>query len=406
MQNKTGGIVFLNIAISLLLISAAFLLKNAFFTLYAAALSYILLRKYRYVCAAAVVINAYLLFIQSNFMFSISFLIIIAALFSSVLLYKKGRLLQLHAVRRRFNFILKSYTEVKDSNRRLQKEKLILSKKLRRYIELYNFIRAFERTRGIDKFKEELDFFLISISSIRYFNFTYTRYFKEVIQYTHTKAASAAKLYKYRETRKNTVLIIQSSDKINHEDKVFFKMIHSILAVEGEKIYLLEQLAKVSILDTLTKLYTHTHIKGVLTREIKRSTRYGETLSAAMVDIDDFKKVNDTYGHLTGDAVLRKLTKIFLSFLEPSFVRIGRYGGEEFLFIFLNSDEAEASAFMNDVREKIEQTSFGKPHITISVGIASFPNAGTNTDALIAAADTALYSAKKKGKNRVETYEH
>lgn len=406
MQSKTGGIVFLNIAVSLLLISAALLLKNAFFTLYAAALSYILLQRYKYVCAAAVIVSSYILFIQSNFVFSISFLIIIAALFSSILLYKKGKLMQLAAFRRRFTFILKSYTEVKDSNRRLQKEKLILSKRLRRYIELYNFIRAFERTRGIDKFKEELDFFLFSISSIRYFNFTYTRYFKEVIQYTHAKAASTAKAYKHRETRKNTVLIIQSSDKISHEDKVFFKMIHSILAVEGEKIYLLEQLAKVSVLDTLTKLYTHTHIKEVLTREIKRSTRYGETLSAAMVDIDDFKKVNDTYGHLTGDEVLRKLTKIFLSFLDPSFVRIGRYGGEEFLFIFLNSTEAEATDFMNNVREKIEKTSFGKPHITISVGITAFPNAGTNADAIIAAADTALYSAKNKGKNRVEIYEH
>jgi diguanylate cyclase (GGDEF)-like protein len=155
--------------------------------------------------------------------------------------------------------------------------------------------------------------------------------------------------------------------------------------------------------DSLTGLLNHTNLKESLATEIQRAHRIGTSVSFAMVDIDHFKQVNDTYGHLMGDRVLRSLAWLLQERLRKTDT-IGRYGGEEFGIVFFNTDVHNCVATMNRIRE-----SFGRIHhqvsehefsVTFSCGVAAFPEHRT-AGALTLAADRALYAAKQNGRNRV-----
>ncbi len=155
--------------------------------------------------------------------------------------------------------------------------------------------------------------------------------------------------------------------------------------------------------DSLTGLLNHSNLKEQLNREIKRAERTGSTLCFAMLDLDFFKKVNDTYGHLIGDRVLKTLSHLLRERLRRSDI-IGRYGGEEFAVILFNTNIEDARIVMEGLRENFSQilqrsgdTQF---KVTFSCGIAQFPDFSSAED-LTAAADEALYRAKDSGRNRV-----
>jgi diguanylate cyclase (GGDEF)-like protein len=154
--------------------------------------------------------------------------------------------------------------------------------------------------------------------------------------------------------------------------------------------------------DSLTGLLNHSNLKEQLNREVMRSKRTGSEICFAMIDVDHFKKVNDTYGHLTGDRVLRGLARLLQERLRATDI-IGRYGGEEFAVILLNTDLENAEQIVNEIRDKFskltQRVNGSEFHVTFSCGIASFPDYDT-TDSLNEAADNALYEAKEKGRNR------
>ena len=129
--------------------------------------------------------------------------------------------------------------------------------------------------------------------------------------------------------------------------------------------------------------------------------RYQRTYSIILIDIDYFKKINDNYGHLTGDYALQKISSIMQQSIRLTDI-IGRWGGEEFIIISQNTDEDGAYKLAEKIRLKVEETSFKDiDNLTISIGIAQIhPN--QNTDYLINKADEALYRAKNNGRNRVE----
>ncbi len=166
-----------------------------------------------------------------------------------------------------------------------------------------------------------------------------------------------------------------------------------------------KRLRKLSITDGLTGLFNHRHVHELLRDEWERSLRSGEPVGVAMLDLDRFKSINDTYGHPTGDVVLYETARI-ISETAREIDMVGRYGGEEFIAILPNTDEEAAAHFAERVREAVEAHLYrdedNEIHMTVSCGVASAPLQGTDSpEALLKMADEALYSAKTSGRNRV-----
>ncbi|MEK7995394.1 MAG: diguanylate cyclase [Planctomycetota bacterium] len=168
----------------------------------------------------------------------------------------------------------------------------------------------------------------------------------------------------------------------------------------------LEQLATV---DQLTGLHNRRMCYSILKAEIAHAERFGGPVSFLMLDIDHFKRVNDTYGHVAGDQVLEQL-----GLLLKEFVRDGdsvcRYGGEEFAVILRDADMADAASMAERLRANIEQGGFDvgggqRLKFNVSIGVAAYPESASSIEKLIEAADTALYAAKDAGRNRISQYE-
>ena len=155
--------------------------------------------------------------------------------------------------------------------------------------------------------------------------------------------------------------------------------------------------------DSLTGLLNHSNLREHLTREILRATRAQSNLCFAMIDLDHFKLVNDTHGHLIGDKVLKSLSRMLQERLRRTDI-IGRYGGEEFGVILLNTDGNNGERILNEVRNNFSrihhQAEDEEFFVTFSCGIACF-SAFQDARSITNAADRALYEAKEGGRNRV-----
>ena len=174
--------------------------------------------------------------------------------------------------------------------------------------------------------------------------------------------------------------------------------------VEKELQEAVKKTTKLSITDTLTGIRNRLYLDQFLEEEIQRSQRYGNHLSIILIDIDDFKKVNDQYGHIIGDKVLVDLVDMISPMIRKTDV-FGRWGGEEFLIICTETDLNNAVILAEGIRSKIDAYTFdtvGKK--TVSMGVTDFvPN--DTIVSMISRADKALYRAKEHGKNRVAFYE-
>lgn len=158
--------------------------------------------------------------------------------------------------------------------------------------------------------------------------------------------------------------------------------------------------------DNLTGLLNHSRLKDQLHIDVARADRRGERLAFAMLDIDHFKSVNDTHGHLVGDRVIKTLARVLRQRLRVT-DSIGRYGGEEFAVILPDAGVDEAEGVLNEIRAsfaKIRQMGASGPFsVTFSGGIATFPRCRDATD-LVLRADKALYAAKRSGRDRICTH--
>jgi len=173
------------------------------------------------------------------------------------------------------------------------------------------------------------------------------------------------------------------------------------------EINVFEEEIKTLQIDHLTGLYRRSHFENVLQIELKRAKRHRSKFSIVFFDLDNFKKVNDTYGHLAGDHVLTKVADIILSNQREEDTAV-RYGGEEFVLIMPHTNSIQALIFAERVREKVEAVDFNFDNkimnLTISGGISTFPENGDKVKDLLKAADSALYSAKNSGKNEIVVY--
>jgi len=160
--------------------------------------------------------------------------------------------------------------------------------------------------------------------------------------------------------------------------------------------------------DLLTGLPNRAEILDALDKELARSRREGRAVSVVMADLDRFKAVNDTYGHMGGDAALRETAARFAKAVR-SYDKVGRYGGEEFLFILPGCDAGNAARLAERVREALADepinTAEGIIRLTVSLGVACAHDVPAPTvQALVGAADAALYEAKRLGRNRVARF--
>jgi diguanylate cyclase (GGDEF)-like protein len=178
----------------------------------------------------------------------------------------------------------------------------------------------------------------------------------------------------------------------------------AVTALQSARQY--EEIKRLTFIDALTPAYNHRYFQEALSKEIHRHSRTGHELALAMLDIDNFKKINDTFGHPVGDEILKGLVEELMRNARDSDV-VARYGGEEFAIIFPDTAVISARDAANRMRELVERREFPLPavnrtlFITVSVGVAVYPRDGTTAADLISRADTALYFAKKNGKNQV-----
>ena len=185
-----------------------------------------------------------------------------------------------------------------------------------------------------------------------------------------------------------------------------FSYLTNQASVSVENVDLHETVQRQAVTDELTGLFNHRRFQEVMTQEVERARRYGQEMGLIMLDIDNFKRVNDTYGHMQGDMVLREVARV----LRQSSREIdepARYGGEEMAVALPQTDLEGAYRFAERVRRRIEALDLpllegdGTLKVTASFGAASLKSSSDDgKDALVAAADAALYRAKRSGKNR------
>jgi diguanylate cyclase (GGDEF)-like protein len=166
---------------------------------------------------------------------------------------------------------------------------------------------------------------------------------------------------------------------------------------------------KLSNSDELTELANYRYFSETLQKETSRAKRYNRPLSLMMIDIDDFKSCNDTYGHPAGDMVLKRIASLIKKNTRGCDL-VARYGGEEFSVILPETSEEEAHVVTERIRESIDKFEFktedGKPigNLSVTIGLSSIPKKANNKKELISTADSALYSGKASGKNCVVVY--
>lgn len=168
-----------------------------------------------------------------------------------------------------------------------------------------------------------------------------------------------------------------------------------------ERIQAEKELEKLAMMDRLTQTYNRLKFEDIIIKEIERARRYDQPLSIILFDIDHFKKVNDSYGHLTGDSVLKTLAGIVRNSTRNSDFLV-RWGGEEFLVVAPMTRGEGAVVLSNRIKTAVEERSFDKVgRVTVSIGVTQFKK-DDSEEAFIKRADDALYKAKKNGRNRIE----
>jgi len=166
-----------------------------------------------------------------------------------------------------------------------------------------------------------------------------------------------------------------------------------------------ENKLRLADIDELTGLYNRRFFDKSLNTELQRPKRYNMTFSIMYLDLDDFKKINDNYGHRQGDLVLRSFAEIVTQLIRAEDVA-ARYGGEEFVILIPQTDSQNAKVLYNRIAASLAGYSFlGDAHVTVSAGIAEFPRHGIEIYTLMENADRALYFSKGSGKNKVTVLE-
>jgi diguanylate cyclase (GGDEF)-like protein len=200
------------------------------------------------------------------------------------------------------------------------------------------------------------------------------------------------------------VLALDSSkaDAFRDGDQQSLESVADICATAIQNAHYVDRVKQLAYLDGLTGIFNRRFFELRIMEEIARARRYGTGMAVIMADIDEFKRLNDEFGHVLGDEVLRQVSSLFHQQVRKVDV-VCRYGGEEFAILLTQVTPEQAITVAGKLRKMVEGWQFpGVPRtVTISAGAAAFPQHGTTRDGLVKAADSALYAAKQAGRNAV-----
>lgn len=200
---------------------------------------------------------------------------------------------------------------------------------------------------------------------------------------------------------------ILTLEGIKEEELSRIQILVDRFVYEFDRIQLYENVQKLAITDWMTGAYVRRYFFKRLDEELNRSKRFNLKFSFLMIDIDNFKMINDRYGHIVGDGVLKHIAKLIMSTVRGVDL-VGRYGGEEFAAILLDTDEKAAMYVAERIRRSVEDDAFRiydlELHCTVSVGLATYNSSIREAGEIVDWADSALYQAKRQGKNRVCAY--
>ncbi|MBI5419696.1 MAG: GGDEF domain-containing protein [Deltaproteobacteria bacterium] len=191
-----------------------------------------------------------------------------------------------------------------------------------------------------------------------------------------------------------------------NDERHYASMLADIFSSAYKNAMVIESTELSASVDALTGLFNRMYFAPWFENALRQARNYSAPLSLVMLDIDHFKRVNDTYGHPAGDLVLKKIGEILRRFTRSSNL-VARYGGEEFVIVMTSSGKDQSCQCTDALREKVALLEIKAPdkdvliRVTISAGVAGFPQDGDSTSDLIRAADDALYEAKRKGRNQV-----
>jgi diguanylate cyclase (GGDEF)-like protein len=212
----------------------------------------------------------------------------------------------------------------------------------------------------------------------------------------------------YRNGTIGVLLIEDDTPFRNWEDEevLMAKTVSDQLSVAISRARLFRQIQTQAMTDALTKIYNHGYFQDRLDRETKLADRYNQQVSLILMDLDHLKRINDTWGHRSGDLTLCHVASIMKSTVRDVDV-CARYGGEEFVIILPQCDRENAMKVAERLREAIASRSVPKVgQVTASIGVATYPTGAKNNEELVEMADRAMYLAKAAGRNRVRTLAH
>jgi diguanylate cyclase (GGDEF)-like protein len=212
----------------------------------------------------------------------------------------------------------------------------------------------------------------------------------------------------FYQNRSFGVIAITRNSELTERERNLIGVVSSIVGVALNNTRSFADITFTAQTDPLTKLFNIGYFKDVMGDELNRAKRFQHTLSVTIIDLDNFKSHNDTYGHQAGDQLLIQMAEIFMKHFDTTDT-IARYGGDEFIVMCPELSKGEVAKTVDDLRHSLETYDFargkGEVNVTFSAGIASYPDDGINTKELIKAADSALYDAKDAGKNLVKIYQ-
>jgi diguanylate cyclase (GGDEF)-like protein len=185
------------------------------------------------------------------------------------------------------------------------------------------------------------------------------------------------------------------SGEVGYLTRAFSTLVARLREREGQS-----ELERLSLTDALTGLYNRRHLMGTLASEVQRSRRLRRSFTVLLADVYQFKQYNDTHGHLAGDTALVKIAEVFRQ-TTRAVDCVARYGGEEFVVMLLECSLSTAAIVAERVRARVAQQELGAGRLTVSIGLAEYPEGGDTPEDLIATADAAMYRAKGAGRNQV-----
>jgi diguanylate cyclase (GGDEF)-like protein len=220
--------------------------------------------------------------------------------------------------------------------------------------------------------------------------------------YRESRSQMCIPLVSFGQTLGLLVLDSDRKNAFNASDTQPLESVADICATAIQNAYYVDRVKQLAYLDGLTGIFNRRYFEMRIAEEIERARRFNSGLGVVMIDIDQFKRLNDEFGHLLGDEVLRQVSSILHQQVRKIDV-VCRYGGEEFAILLSQTGPQHSLAVAEKLRRIVETWQFpGVPRpVTISVGAANYPEHGTTRDELVKAADAGLYAAKQAGRNRV-----